>query len=202
MSEPISKERILEDPTNHILYYADQDRSVVLKPVNNIIKRSKAITYDLHISFEDYNEMVKEIKGGSVNGIFPLQEMKIIGMASYDKLMTLKMLQNNTGPNQQLSYSGLESDQTRKNFTKLKSNMDCLEIIIDNDSIKLMYKSELSEKNFKNTTTGSLKLLQDLDNLKRKLNSDLAKLLADNFIQFESIAAEKDNTIEVCTLDV
>ncbi|CAF0858135.1 unnamed protein product, partial [Brachionus calyciflorus] len=68
MSEPLSSESILENPSNQSLDDVDQDLSDVLKPVKNTRKRGKAITYSLHKSFEDYNVIVKEIKEGEVNG--------------------------------------------------------------------------------------------------------------------------------------
>lgn len=68
------------------------------------------------------------------------------------------------------------------------------------DTIKLKYTSRLSQTNNKNITIQSIKLLQELDKLKLKVQIDLTGLLSRNFAQFESNAAEKGLRIEVCTL--
>lgn len=68
------------------------------------------------------------------------------------------------------------------------------------DAIKLKYTSHLSETIKINITSNSLKLLQELDNLKRKFQIDLNDLLHENFAQFESNAAEQGFSIEICTL--
>ncbi|CAF1139289.1 unnamed protein product [Brachionus calyciflorus] len=67
MSDPLSTESILENPSNQTLDDVDQDWSDVLKPLKKTKKRGKAIIYNLDKSFEDYDVIVKEIKEGQIN---------------------------------------------------------------------------------------------------------------------------------------
>lgn len=67
MSETQSKESILEDPLDQTLDDTDQDWDDVLKPQNQK-KRGKAITYELYQPFQEYDQIVKQIKEGNING--------------------------------------------------------------------------------------------------------------------------------------
>lgn len=68
MSQTLSKESILEDPANETLNDADEYWYDVIKPADQIKKRGKAIVYTLSKSFENYENMVQDIKDGKING--------------------------------------------------------------------------------------------------------------------------------------
>lgn len=63
--------------------------------------------------------------------------MRLIGMPSYDKLITLKLLKNNSGINKHLSFSGQHIDQIIKQLGRVTSKIDCLEVL--NNSGKLNF---------------------------------------------------------------
>ena len=64
MSQPLSKESIVEDRENETLNDADEYWYAVIKSANQFKKRGKAIAITLSRSFENYEEMVQEVKGG------------------------------------------------------------------------------------------------------------------------------------------
>ncbi|CAF0791211.1 unnamed protein product [Brachionus calyciflorus] len=68
MNETLSKESILEDPSNQTLNDIDDDEQDVLEPPKQTRKRGKAITYYLFKRFDNYDDIIKEIKQGDING--------------------------------------------------------------------------------------------------------------------------------------
>lgn len=64
--------------------------------------------------------------------------MKIVGMPSFDKLLTLKLLAENTGSNKHLSFTGLNYVQTPKTYSQVTASIDCLDILNDNGNLFLM----------------------------------------------------------------